>query len=128
MGILFFSFNRLDYAQNISEYIARMQDLEVRSPTLWQLYEEGHFTVKSNDIPFTAVGVDQTQRFANKVHKGEGGLSGITTSPETLLQYCLTAPILAQLSREMEGLVGVSPSQVQKHHQMFQSKFACQES
>ena len=40
--ILFFLFKRLDNAQNIQEYIARMQDLEVRSPTLWQLYEEGH--------------------------------------------------------------------------------------
>lgn len=80
-----------------------------------------------HEIPFTAVGVDQAQEYENKVHKGEGGLAGITTSPDTLLQYCLTAPILAQLSHETESLVGMSTSKVQKHHQIFESKVARQE-
>ena len=58
MCILFFSYNRLDYAQKIPEYIVRMQDFEVRSTAMWQLYLEEQFTVKSNDLPFTA---DQAQ-------------------------------------------------------------------
>ena len=55
---------------------------------------------------FTAV--DQAQEHGNKRCKGPGGLSGITTNPEALLQYCLTAPIFSKLSAQNELMIGVS--------------------
>ena len=84
----FFAYDRLDYAQNVPEYLAHMQDIEAKSPQIWKDYKSGMFTVKTGNTPFIAIGVDQAQENANKVHKGEGGVSGITNNPESFLKYC----------------------------------------
>ena len=59
---------------------------------MWHGFENGGFIVKTNLVAFTAIGVNQAQEHMNKIHKGDGGLSGITTDPTSLLRYCLSAP------------------------------------
>ena len=127
MCALFFAYNRLDYAQNIPEYLARMHELETSSPALWEILLDGNFTVQNSDTPFTAVGVDKAQEFGNKIHKGDGGLSGITTNPDAPLQYCLTAPILSQLSVQTEEIIGLTAPHSHKHHHLFEAKVKRQE-
>ena len=61
MCLLFFVYNRLDYALNIPEYLARMQGLETKYPDIWNMFMKGHLSVQTNTIPFTVVGVDQAQ-------------------------------------------------------------------
>ena len=100
MCALFFAYNRLDYTQNIPEHLARMHELETRKPALWQILLDGNFTVQHSDTAFTALGVVHAKEFGNKIHKGDDGLSGITTNPVALLQYCLTAPILSVISSD----------------------------
>ena len=77
-----------------------MHELETSSPALWEILLVWNFTVQCSDTAFTAVGVVKAQEFGNKIHKGDGGFSGITTNPDALLQYCLTAPILSVISSD----------------------------
>ena len=65
--------------------------LKLTNPDVWHEFENGGFTVNTNLVPFTAIGVGQAQEHVNKVHKGHGG---ITHSPEALLGCCLSTPVL----------------------------------
>ena len=64
----------MDYAQNTPEYIAHMHQLE---------YAQMHQLLvnTSNSVSFADIAIDQELEYLNKVTKGQGGISGITTSP-----------------------------------------------
>ena len=68
--------------------------------------------MKTNKIAFTALSVDQVQEHVNKSHKGHGGISGITNSPETLMRYCLSTPELSRISKETERMLGQKETSV----------------
>ena len=125
----FFAYSRLDYAQNIPEFIARMDDIKTSNPELWKSFSDGEFAVNtSNRIPFTRIGVDQAMEHLNKSTKGQGGICGITRYPATLLKFCLTAPELTRLADESQQLVNTtSTTASQQHHQLSPSKIARQE-
>ena len=108
MYLCFVACNRLDYPQNIPEYIAHMHQLQQSKPGVWYEFENGGFTVNTNPVPFTAIGVDQAKEHINKVHKGHGCISGLTNSPEALLRYCLSTPVLARLADETEQMLGIT--------------------
>ena len=64
----------------------------------------------------------------NKKTKGQGGISGITTYPATLLKFCLTAPELAWLADESKQLVTITNrTATPQRHQLSQSKIVWQE-
>ena len=69
--VYFFAYNRLDYAQNIPEYIARMQDMETKYPDIWHEFVNNRgFTVNtSNAVPFTRIAVDQAMEHLNMEHQ-----------------------------------------------------------
>ena len=62
------------------------QDLREKHPEMSNDFEQGLFMGKTNKIPFTAKGVDYAQEHINKIHKGDGGLTGITTNFRTGLR------------------------------------------
>ena len=125
--IWFFAYNRLDYAMNIPEYVARMYELQHTSADVWREFEQGGFTVSTNPISFTAIGVDQAQEHVDKIHKGHGGMSGITNSPEALLRYCLSTPELTRISRETEQMLGMTQAVQTHHHNLCKAKVVRQE-
>ena len=53
----------------------------------------------------------------NKVHKGDGAISGITIYPQGLLKYCLSSPELARLAGETEQMLNITKTRARKHHQ-----------
>ena len=110
----FFSYNRLDYALNISEYLARVDNTRTTDPEMWNTFQTGGFALKANSIPFTGIGVDQGQEFLNKILKGEGGLRGIRNRPAALLQFCLSPS---------EELIGFNPKSKRQHHHLSSAKF-----
>ncbi|KAK2159291.1 hypothetical protein LSH36_155g05018 [Paralvinella palmiformis] len=118
-----------DYAQTIPGFIARMDAIRTSDPELWQSFTNGEFAVNTSDrIPFIRIGVDQAMEYLNKSTKCQGGISGITTYPATLLKFCLTAPELERLADESEQLVSTtSTTEPPRHHQLSQSKLARQE-
>ena len=114
----FFSYNRLDYAQNITEYLARVDDAQTSDKSVWETLSTGGFALKANEIHFTGIGIDQGQEFLNKVLKGEGGLKGITNRPATLLKFCLSVAEVGRVAAEFEELVGMNPSSRKHHHHL----------
>ena len=126
--VYFFVYNRLGYAQNIPEYIARMLEMETTQTEFWQEFLKGEFTVNmSNTIPFMRIGVDQAMEHLSKSTKGQGGISGITSCSKTLLKFCLTALELARLAAETAHLVAVTNTSTTQHHRFSQSTVSCQE-
>jgi hypothetical protein len=74
--VFFFAYNRLDYAQNIPEYVARMYQLQTTDPKLWLQFLSNDFTANtSNGIPFTRIGLDHAQEHVNKNLKGQGAIA-----------------------------------------------------
>lgn len=63
----------------------------------------------------------------NKIHKGEGAITGLTTNPQGLLKYCLSSPLLASLAGETEQMLNITDHVSRKHHQHSASRNACQE-
>ena len=47
MCIYLFSFNRLEYAMHIPEFLARMYSLLQANPEVWQYFVEGGFVVQN---------------------------------------------------------------------------------
>jgi hypothetical protein len=131
--VYFFAYNRLDYAQNIPEYTARMHEMKTTDSKIWQEFVKsfyGDFTVNtSNTVPFTRIAVDQAMEHLNKSTKGQGGISGITSNPKTLLKFCLTGPELARIAAETERLTSVSnnTTEHQQHHCLSKAKVRRQE-
>lgn len=125
--IWFFAYTRLDYAQHVPEYIARMNHLKKTNHDIWDDFAKGNFTVKTGPVAFTAIGVDQAQEYVSRSHKGDGGVPGITTNPEALLRYCLSTPELTRLSAELEDMLGVTKFKRCSHHHMSESKVSRQE-
>ena len=114
--VYFFAYNRLDYPQNIPEYTARMHEMATTDPDIWQEFANGDFTVNtSNTVPFTRIAVDQAMEHLNKAAKGQGGISGITSNPNTLLKFCLSGPELARIATETERLTSLSNTTTDHH-------------
>ena len=91
---LFFAYKKFVYAQNIPEYIAHIYHMESSHPSIWQDLKSGDFVVSTNPVAFTSIGPDHAQEHVNKIHKGEGAISGLTPDPLGLLKYCLSSPEL----------------------------------
>ena len=125
--IWIFAYNRFDYAIHLSEYIARMYELQHTHPKIWENFQNGEFTVKTSQTPFTAIGVDQAQEHVNKIHKGKGGVCGLTTNSEALLRYCLSTPELSRLSVETEEMLGIKQYNRDQHHDLSSSRLTYQE-
>ena len=115
----FFAYASLDYAQNIPEFIARMDAINTSDPELRQSFNNGEFAVNtSNRITFTRIGVDQAMDHLNKPTKGQEG-SLEKSYPATLLKFCLIASELARLAKESEQLVSTTTTTAPaQHHQL----------
>jgi hypothetical protein len=124
---LFFSQNRLKYAQHIPEYIAKMHDIQTSDPLLWKTFLDGNFCVKKSCVPFTSIGVDHAIEHVNRSMKVMGGIRGLTQKPGALSRFFLIAPELARLSREAESLAGCSYTNRTKHHNLSNAAVCRQE-
>ena len=112
---------------HLPEFIARMYELKHTYPKIWEDFQKGEFTVKTNQTAFTAIGVDQAQEHVNKIHKGNGGVCGLTTNSEALLRYFLSTPELSRLSVETEEILGIKQCDRDQHHDLSSSRLTYQE-
>ena len=104
-----------------------MHHQEHSHPPLWQDLKSVGFVVTTSPVPFTSIGPDHTQEHLNKIHKGEGAISGLTTDPQGLLKYCLSTTVLARLAGETEHLLNIADKNPKKHHQHSATRTARQE-
>ena len=63
--------------------------------------------VSTNPTAFASIGPDQAQEHLNKVHNGDGAISGLTTDPQGVLKYCLGLPELTRLASETEQMLNI---------------------
>ena len=54
-------------------------------------------------------------------------MSGITNSPEALLRYCLSTPVLARLADETEQMLGVTQATITQYHDLRETKITREE-
>jgi hypothetical protein len=127
LATYFFAYNRLDYSQNILEFVARVYDAKDTNPEIWEGMLNGGFATATKNIPFTSIGLDQAQEHDNKNIKGDGGIKGITTQPSALLKYCLAAPELSRIAQEYRGMLNMPSSNADQHHHLSQAKTQKQE-
>ena len=120
-------FLRIRFFASISNL--KEHKFESANPETWDEFLRGNFKVStSNNVPFTRIGVDHAMEHLNKATKGQGGISGITSTPQTLLKFCLTGPELARLSDETAHLLMASEGNTaQQHHCLSKGKVARQE-
>ena len=116
--VYYHAYNRLDYAQNVPEYIARMYALQETDPAMWQYFMDGHFAIQKNEVPFTSIGVDHAQEHTNRELKGDNALKGMANNAESILNYCLAAPEIQKISSEFEEMIGLTVWSRKEHHQL----------
>ena len=119
---LFFSRDRLKYAQMVPSYIAQMHSLRESDPEIWHEFSQGNFCVNKSDVPFCSIGVDHAIEHINRMMKVKGGLSGITQKPATLTQFFLVAPELTHLVEEIDYLGSLKAPKRTKHHELTPSR------
>ena len=74
--------------------------------------------VQKSDIPFTAIGVDHADEQVNKILKINGGLVGISHNVNARDRFYLTAPYIANITKEMKIAGNIADNSRQKHHQL----------
>ena len=115
---LFFSQNRLKYAQHVPEYLAKMYHLQETDPEIWDEFSKGNFSVSKGDVGFTSIGVDHALEQENRKMKVLGGLKGISQKPNTLTRFFLAAPELARLARSVEDKASIAQAGRKHHHDL----------
>ena len=95
----FFEHNQLNYARMTPLYLANMMDIKENDVQTWE-YLKDNFSASKSEIPFTSIGSDHVMKQKHKSLNVSGGAIDLTQKPSTLNPFCLTAPILNELSHE----------------------------
>ena len=95
-----------------------MHGLKSTAPQVWDAFKKGGFVVHKSDIPFTAIGVDHSGEQVNKILKISGGLVGISHNVNARDRFFLTAPYIAEITKEMKIAGDVADNSRKKHHQL----------
>ena len=94
-----------------------MAELERKDEANWK-YLEQNYSVSRTSIPFVAIGSDHAMEQENKAMKVLGGITGLTQQPAALSRFCLTAPILSELSQEFLQRNNVGTYNRKPHYQL----------
>jgi len=95
-------------------HIRDMVQLERRHPTVYQQFQQGHFTVQKTEHRFSSIALDQNHEQLNDLIKGEGGAVGLTESPTALLRWMVAGPEIARIVNEFDEYQSKEP---EKHHE-----------
>ena len=71
---------------------------------------------KNQEVPFCAVGGDNTLEHLNRSMKVSGGLVGITLNASARTKFSLIAPELARLATEAKSMAGLTTDPKEHHH------------
>ena len=113
----FFAHDQLNYARLTQLYLATMAELERRDEVSWK-YLEQNYSISKTSIPLAAIGSGHAMEQENKAMKVLGGITGLTQQPAALSRFCLTAPILSELSQEFLQRNNVGTYNRKHHYQL----------
>ena len=81
----FFALDRPNYARWLPEYLADMNQLELKHPKVHQEFIAGNDSISRSGQPFSQVSTDMAlEQSINADSKLKGGIVGITQSPADL--------------------------------------------
>ena len=110
--------DRIKHRRILPVYIAEMNGMKSNAPQVWDAFEKGGIVVQKSHITFTAVGVDHVDEQVNKILKINGGLVGISNNINARDHFILTAPYIANITKEMKIAGNISDNSRRKHQQL----------
>ena len=69
-----------------------MKYLETQHPSVNEMFDNGHFTMCETCGAFSRIGFDHAHEHNNKVAKSDGGIIGLTSDSDQLLNFMLSTP------------------------------------
>ena len=95
-----------------------MFTLKTDDPNTSKFFQDGHFSVNKNAVPFSALGTDHALEQENKRMKILGGITGIANNATTLNNYFLVSPILNNIANSFCQMFCNTKTVCQTHYQM----------
>ena len=95
-----------------------MHGLKSTASQVWDAFEKGGFVVQNSDIPFTAISVDHAGEQVNKILKVNGGLVCISHNVNARDRFFLTAPYIANITKEMKIAGKIADNSCNKPNQL----------
>ncbi|XP_048003917.1 uncharacterized protein LOC125240114 [Leguminivora glycinivorella] len=93
----FFSLDHVNYSRWLTIHLRDLVNLETTHPNLHKHFESGKFVARKTNKPFSGIALDQAHEQMNAVLKGDGGMIGITESPDFLQKWLLAWPVLVEM-------------------------------
>ena len=112
------SMDHIKYRRMLPVYLADMVNIETSDPSLWEMFNSGHFCIQKSRIPFTALGRDHAGEQMNKRLKIEGGIKGITHNENARTIYFVIAKILKVIVQEVKIIGSVNTRKYMKHRHL----------
>ena len=101
-----FSWNRHNYAGNLSYYRMQMLNLHNSNPDLLHHMQEQGFTIPLSGLPYSGIPCDQVVEMTiNRDSIDTSGLFGKTENVGVIETWMVTNPIMAALREHLDALI-----------------------
>ena len=128
---LFYAYGNHNYDCHFSYYWTSQQVLADHHPAIYEQFKEGGFFVRRSYGKFNKVSPDQViEQTINKDQKGPGGITGFSTSEDTVQRWGLTGHLVAKIRCDMEETLGIrrnksKPEELQKSRVKHDEEVVC---
>ena len=113
----FFSMDRPNYSRWLPVYLADMNTLEERHPTVYIEFISGNHAIKRTTNPFSQVSTDMgLEQTINRDSKTAGGIIGISQKSGALERWFLTSHKRAEFTTLLKQTCGIDESELGKPH------------
>ena len=104
----FFVTDRHNYARWLPVYLADMNQMEIKHPTVYREFMSGNHNVSWASNPFSQVSTDMAlEQSINADSKSKGGIVGISQRPAALQRWFLTSHERAAITTSLKSMYGV---------------------
>ena len=117
-----FALDHIQYARWMSVFLADLQQIHLKYPSVFEAFKKGYFTVKNSSRIFSNIGADQAHEQNNKLVKIDRGAIGILDNPNALLRWAVAGPVISQICKDAE-LVSKTSTTHHEDKDCFERKF-----
>ena len=103
----FFAHDRHNYSCRHPVYLADMEQLQQKHPTVYQRFMEGDHVISRSSQPFSGAWTDMTLKQSINLHsKSKGGIVGISLNADALHRWFLTCHERAAITSAVRRMCG----------------------
>ena len=103
-----FIWNQVHYSRWLPVHVKDMVELESKHPEVHREFMKGNFVVQKSPRKFSLIPKDHSHEQTTKIVKGDGGVSNIYDSPDTLEEHILALPEKLRAIAEFEEAAEIS--------------------